>query len=215
MRLAVFDLDGTITRHDTLWPFVLGRLRSGRPWALGRLFGVLPGLLRFAFDRDRGKLKQALIRATLRGERRSELERWADEFARDTVKNHLHVEARTAIEQHLRAGDRLILMSASVDLYVPRIGACLGFHETICTGVQWNGDVLDGALTTANRRGEEKARCLRDLARRYPGTHITAYGNTGSDLPHLRLAHQGVFVNAPPLARPLIERSGIRCERWR
>src|SRR5262249_46191126 len=37
MKLAFFDLDGTITRHDTLIQFILGYLKS-RPW---RLFGFL------------------------------------------------------------------------------------------------------------------------------------------------------------------------------
>jgi phosphoserine phosphatase len=35
--LAIFDLDGTITRHDTLWPFISGFLhvdirRVGGGW---------------------------------------------------------------------------------------------------------------------------------------------------------------------------------------
>ena len=57
-------------------------------------------------------------------------------------------------------------MSASVDFYVPEFGRQLGFDEVISTGVAWNGDRLDGTLTTPNRRGEEKARCLRALRRR-------------------------------------------------
>ncbi len=214
MRLAVFDLDGTITRHDTLWPFVTGYL-AARPLSYWKLIGVLPALVRFVFDRDRGRLKEALMRATLRGATRTEIAQWAEAFAAQTVKHRLHPEARAAIEQHLAAGDRLILMSASVDLYVPQIGERLRFHETICTGVRWNGDVLDGALTTANRRAEEKARCLRDLAARYPNAPITAYGNSTSDLPHLKIANEGVYVNAAPRVRVLIERLGIRCVNWR
>jgi HAD superfamily hydrolase (TIGR01490 family) len=213
MRLAIFDLDGTITRHDTLWPFVTGYL-AARPLSFFKLVAVLPALLRFAFDHDRGHLKEALMRAALRGAARADIAAWADRFAAETVKTRVHAEARAAIEQHLAAGDRLVLMSASVDLYVPKIGERLRFHETICTGVRWNGDVLDGALTTANRRDEEKARCLRELAARYPNAAITAYGNSTSDLPHLKLAQDGVYVNAAPRAQAIIEKLGIRCVRW-
>ena len=45
MQLAVFDLDGTITRHDTLIQYVLGYLKS-RPW---RLFGFLLVRVRCGF----------------------------------------------------------------------------------------------------------------------------------------------------------------------
>ncbi len=57
----------------------------------------------------------------------------------------------------------MVLMSASVDFYVPEFGRQLGFDQVISTGVAWNGDLLDGTLTTPNRRGEEKAIRLREL----------------------------------------------------
>jgi phosphatidylglycerophosphatase C len=214
MGIAVFDLDGTITRHDTLTPFVLGWL-SRRPWTVLKLVAVLPGVLSFVFHRDRGRLKERLIRATLRGARRDALAQWADEFVAITVRDRTFAAARAAISQHRDNGDRLVLMSASVDLYVPRIARALGFHETICTGVRWTGDVLDGALTTANRRGEEKARCLRELMARAPAESFTAYGNTTSDLAHLRLASKGVFVNGSPRVVAAVRQLGIECRRWR
>jgi len=65
MSIAIFDLDGTITRHDTLFPLVL-RWLARRPWRLARLLLVLPAALRFVFDRDRAALKQSLLRATMR-----------------------------------------------------------------------------------------------------------------------------------------------------
>jgi phosphoserine phosphatase len=55
MPTAVFDLDGTITYRDTLFPLVL-RLLSRRPLRLLRLLRVLPAVVRFARDRDRGAL---------------------------------------------------------------------------------------------------------------------------------------------------------------
>ncbi len=62
-----------------------------------------------------------------------------------------------------RRDTHLVLMSASVDFYVPEFGRQLGFDQVISTGVAWNGELLDGTLTTPNRRGDEKARCLRAL----------------------------------------------------
>ena len=66
------------------------------------------------------------------------------------------------VKAHREAGDLLVLMSASTDLYVPQIGAALGFNEVICTGVAFDAaGRLDGALTTPNRRGAGEGALLR------------------------------------------------------
>jgi len=77
MSIAIFDLDGTITRHDTLFPLVL-RWLARRPWQLARLLLVVPAALRFLFDRDRAALKQSLLRATMRARRAP---RWPNSHA--------------------------------------------------------------------------------------------------------------------------------------
>ena len=216
MRLAIFDLDGTITRHDSLAPYALGFLLRRRPWRVAALLLVLPALLgHVAGLVDRGGLKSAFIRAALGGCRRQDLERWTARFVDRLVARGLLTRAIETLHSHARAGDRLVLLSASTDLYVPAIGRALGFHETICTGVRWDGERLDGRLTTPNRRGEEKARCLTALRARYPGIETVAYGNAASDSPHLKLVERGVLVNGSAAARRAAGRSGITCLDWR
>jgi phosphatidylglycerophosphatase C len=216
VRLAVFDLDGTITRHDTLAPYVLGFLLRRRLWRVPALLLVLPALLGFAIGRiDHGGLKSAFIRAALGGCRRADIEDWSASFVARLVARSLLPQALAAIQAHVRAGDHLVLMSASTDLYVPAIARALGFREAICTGVRWDGERLRGELTTPNRRGEEKARCLEALRARYPGVEAVAYGNAASDLAHLKLVEHGVLVNGSAAARREAVREGITCTDWR
>lgn len=215
MRLAVFDLDGTVTRHDTLAPYALGFLLRARPWRLPALLLLAPLLVGYAAGRlDRGGLKSGFIRAALGGCRREELERWTARFVAGLVPKGLLAQALETIARHARAGDRLVLLSASADLYVPAIARALGFHEVICTGIRWDGERLDGALTTPNRRGEEKARCITELRARHPGIETAAYGNAASDLPHLRLVEHGVLVNGSAAARRIALRDRIACADW-
>jgi phosphatidylglycerophosphatase C len=216
MRLAVFDLDGTITRHDSLAPYALGFVVRKRPWRLPALLLVLPAVLGNVIGLvDRGGLKSAFIRATLGGCRRQDLERWTATFVERLKADGLFRQAVEAIQAHARAGDHLVLLSASTDLYVPVIGQSLGFHEVICTGVRWDDEHLVGTLTTPNRRGEEKARCVSALRKRYPGVSTAAYGNAASDIPHLELVEQGVLVNGSWAARREATRAGIACIEWR
>jgi len=118
------------------------------------------------------------------------------------------------LEAHREAGDHLVLLSASPDLYVPRIGRALGFERTLCTEVEWQGDRLAGMLKTANRRGAEKLRCLTWLRTQYPDLPIVAYGNSASDLDHMRHADRALLVNANAAARALAGQSRIPASNW-
>ena len=210
--LAVFDLDGTITRHDTLIPFLLHCLWR-KPWRLPRLLLLAPLAFGYLLHRDRGRFKGALIRATIGGLPRGWLEARAAGFVPRLLRRGLFAEALRAIDEHRARGNRLLLMSASIDLYVPLIGGALGFEQTICSRVRWNPDgTLDGRLASANCHGEEKRRCLQALIERDPPKLLYAYGNSGSDLPHMRLASQAYLINGP--TRMIGSSATIKALHW-
>ncbi len=202
--VAVFDLDGTLTWRDTLLPFLMSFLRR-HPWR--RSFLVQ--------NRDRGLLKSRVIRMVMGGATRTAIDACADSFV-DTLKprHRFRLAGLAMLEAHREAGDHLVLLSASPDFYVPRIGRALGFERTLCTEVEWQGDRLAGTLKTANRRGAEKLRCLTWLRTQYPDLPIVAYGNSASDLDHMRHADRALLVNANAAARALAGQSGIPASNW-
>jgi phosphatidylglycerophosphatase C len=214
--VAVFDLDGTLTWRDTLVPFLVAYLRRHprrlpRCWRLPfAVFGFL------ALDRDRGMLKSRLVRMVMGGDARADIEPFAAAFVASMPGSRAFRPAALAeLEARRRAGDRLVLLSASPDLYVPRIADLLGFDAAICTELEWREERLDGRLKTPNRRGAEKSRCLAQLRLQYPGMKIMAYGNSASDLPHLREADRALLVNGNAAARRAATALGIPCAEWR
>ena len=213
MRVAVFDLDGTLTRHDTLWPYLRGWARRhprARFWP-----AAVAAAARYPLDRDRGRLKADLVRAAMGGASRSEVAAWTAAFVAGLGDAELCPGALIQVSRHAAAGDRLVLLSASVDLYVPDIGRRFGFHETICTAVAWHDERLDGGLASANRRGAEKRRCVEALRARHAGHPVTAYGNARSDFPHFEAVDEAVLVNAGPALRRNAEARGFRTAEWR
>jgi len=213
---VVFDLDETITRHDTLLPYAWGYMLRHTPWRIPLLLGILPAVFAFLFGaHDVGHVKESFIRASLGGSRRSRIDAWTARFVPQLLAKGLFADALKRIAEHRQRGDYLVLMSASTNLYVPVIARELGFNETICTEVRWNGDKLDGTLITPNRKGTEKARCFTALRERHPGLTTVAYGNSSTDLPHLRLANQGVLVNGSAKARRAADSFGVLCADWR
>lgn len=214
LQLVFFDLDGTITRRDTLVPYVLSLLMR-RPWRLPRLLGVLPALLRFATgNADHGELKGQLLRCALGGLPRRVIDAHTARFVPRLLANGIRADARRAIDAHRSQQDHLVLMSASVDLYVPAIGSALGFSETICSRVRWQGDRLHGALLSPNVRGQEKLVQVRQMRMRFPDARTIAYGNSMPDLPHLDSVDQGWCVNASGKLKAECDRRGIAVVEW-
>ena len=131
MRLVVFDLDGTITYRDTLLPYVSGFLARAHRSRV-RMLGVVPTLTGFVFGAaDHGAVKSAFIRSTLGAATREQLGAWTDEFVPWIISHGCSHAALDMIKAHRDAGDLLVLMSASTDLYVPQLGQALGFSEII------------------------------------------------------------------------------------
>jgi len=212
--VALFDLDGTLTWRDTLLPFLLGFMRR-HPLRLLRLWQLPFALYAYWRDRDRGALKSSIIRMVMGGARRQVLEAWAEAFVSGLKPRHKFRPLALAIlETHRAAGDHPVLLSASPDLYVRYIGRLLGFELTLCTELVWSGDRLDGHLKTQNRRGEEKLRCLAWLREQYRDLPIIAYGNSASDLDHLRHADRALLVNGNGAARRLAAKFGIAVSSW-
>jgi phosphatidylglycerophosphatase C len=176
-------------------PFLLGYLLRRPHRALG-LWRLPAALAQYWQERDRGALKSSVIGMLMRGEKRAVIDAWSKRFVADLKrKGRFRPVALSVVEAHRAAGDHLILLSASPDLYVPQIGEMLGFERTLCTEIEWRGDRVDGGLKTPNRRGEEKVHCLVWLRQQYPGSPVIAYGNSASDLDHLRQADRALLVN--------------------
>jgi phosphatidylglycerophosphatase C len=213
-RLVFFDLDGTVTRRDTLLPYVLAyAARSG--WRLLAALRTLPTLLAFLIGRaDHGTLKGSLLHCAMGGATRSEIEAWNARYLPRVLQQDVFPAAREAIASHASAGDHLVLMTATVDLYAVELGRRLGFDEVISSTVRWQETRLDGRLVGPNVRDHEKTRRMQATAERFPGRRIVAYGNSKPDLPHLAVADEATLVNASPSLRHAARDLPLRYVDW-
>jgi phosphatidylglycerophosphatase C len=213
-RLVLFDLDGTITRHDSFPPFVWG-LVARHPLRWLRLPLLALPFAAFTLRLiGRGTLKGALLRLMLGGLPRSAVAEWARQYATSVVPARVFSEAVATLQQHLQAGDHVVVVSASPDLYVPEIARLLGAHEVFCTPIRWQDETLDGRLDGPNCRDHEKDRVLQLLRMRHPGLPVIAYGNSAEDLVHMRNCEQAVYVNPTPRMQALLKGMGMPGVFW-
>jgi phosphatidylglycerophosphatase C len=212
-RIAVFDLDNTITRGDSLARFLRYALER-RPGRWTRL-PLLPfALVRYGLTRNRAAFKGALLRATVGGLSRAEAGALVDGFVAGFPDSALRPDALATMAQHRQRGDRVILLSASPDLYVEPLGRRLGISQVLASRVQWQADRLDGHFAGPNMRGVEKLRAIEALRAAHPGCFIAAYGDALADLEHLRAVDAPTLVNGRPAARRAAAALGIPTVDW-
>jgi phosphatidylglycerophosphatase C len=200
--VAIFDLDGTLTREDTFLRFLVTyAIRHRRPTPLAILPFVL-GLYAIRVIADR-TAKGCLVKVFCGGRATAEIDAHAGWFLENWVRGRLRPEVVEAMERRRAAGLRTILLSASPDLYVPVIGRALGFDDVVCTQIATVEGLCGGTIVGPNCKGGEKVEAIRRLLDRQeapPGSF--AYGDSRSDLPLLRWVDHGFLVSRE-LCRPV------------
>lgn len=189
--LVAFDFDGTLTRRDTLLPFLL-QVLGWRALSLALLRTALP-LLGYALGLVRNdSAKQSLLAAALRGRDSGQLQRLGERFA-CTLDARLRPEAAAALRRHREAGHRLLLVSASLDCYLVPWAQQQGFEHCLCSVLEVDAQGrMTGRLLGRNCHGPEK----RARLRAYLGADARldyAYGDSRGDWEMLGLAKVGIY----------------------
>jgi len=214
--VAIFDLDGTLTRHDTYLAFLIGFLkRSPARW---RRILPLPGavLLYHARLRDNTWLKVMFLKAILGGLAREDLSPWIELFLDRLIVEGLRSEAQHTIDRHRSAGDHLVLATASLDLYVEPLAARLGFNSVLCTHVAWNPQGrLTGTLAGPNCYGPAKLEKVESwIASNKAIGPLSVYTDHHSDLELLLSAKRPVAVCPTSRLRAAARQFSIPVQDW-
>ncbi len=183
-RVAAFDVDGTLTTTDCVVPFL--RRTVGTPTLVGRMLRSPLSLARAGVRRDRDALKAASAAATFRGLPLAVVEADAAVFAREVYDGRLRDDVAESLRRHVDAGDTVLLVSASFEVYLRPLAELLGAHDVLAVRLEVDDDrMLTGGLDGANCRGAEKVVRLHDWLDRHAGgrqaVHLSAYGDSSGD----------------------------------
>ncbi|MCS4119578.1 HAD-IB family hydrolase [Salinibacter ruber] len=190
--VAVFDFDGTLTRRDSLVPFLW---QVAGPWAFIRNATVLlPTLLRYAVGiLENGPAKERVLGQFLAGKATGEIRAIAESFAAERVPWLLDPEAVRRLRWHQEQGHKVILVTASPELYARPWAEAEGFDEVIGTRLETKEGVFTGQFATPNCHGPEKTRRLEAEGPDLRGTTVYAYGNSRGDRELLAMADQEFY----------------------
>jgi phosphatidylglycerophosphatase C len=199
--IAAFDFDGTMTRRDTLVPFLA--TIAGRRAVAAALATEAPRLAYAVSGRgDRDQAKVRVLRRVLAGREHADVVAAGRTFGARLVQTGISAEARDRVAWHRRAGHEIAIVSASLDVYLDEVAARLGVGHVLCTALEVDEDGrCTGGLRGPNCRGAEKVARLQTLLDG-ADVELWAYGNSGGDEQMLALAHHPVRVRRGNIRPP-------------
>jgi putative phosphoserine phosphatase/1-acylglycerol-3-phosphate O-acyltransferase len=211
MRLALFDVDGTVLRgnswHEYFW--WTARCRPGlAPGLLARLVLRRAGLL------SARTLQHAALRP-LRGLNAAAVQQHGRRLGAERLHGMVRPAARREMAQRRAEGCTLVLATGAFDFLAEPLAAELGVEEVVCTRLEFVGGLCTGRIAGAEARGQTKADLVRArfAARAVDWAQSRAYSDDWEDAPLFALVGQPVFI-APGWTRPAGAPSTLQSADW-
>ncbi|HHL43566.1 MAG TPA: HAD-IB family hydrolase [Hellea balneolensis] len=220
-KIVIVDLDETLTKKGTWGRFVTRSIRhQPHKWVPFFLSSLGQQILYMAGIGPREHVKEKMMRWTLSGRSKQDLQAMAEVFAEKEVKDGLRNRSLTVLDRHRKQGARIILASAAVDLICDPIARRLGIDEVVCTKTAYDEHGrLARKLGGQNCYGQGKLELVKAHLEQEPdftraGVHITMYSDSRSDLAILQWADVGIAVNPSPRLRKHCEQYGFEIQDW-
>ena len=200
--LALFDFDGTLCLTDSFTQFIFYTLskqhifRQGvkiLPWIQGYYLNLYPA------HAMRAKLyNQMFSQQSLQ-----DIQNLAWEYSHQLLE-HLNPVLLAQLKQHQTLGHEVVIVSASLDLYLQPIAQHLNV-DLICTQTEKQQDKLTGQYVSPDCSGlQKKKRVLADY-RMTDYASVYAYGNSHEDIEMLSLAHYPFMVGKDQKLPQIVE----------
>jgi phosphatidylglycerophosphatase C len=188
MDLALFDFDGTITQGETFAGFV--RATAGRRRrALGTVL-LAPYVLAYRLGWLSGEhVRRRVVAFALRGRSEQQVRRDGARHALEVVAAQVRPQAVERIAWHRARGDRVVVVTANLDLFVAAWCQAQGL-EYISSRLESRDGRLTGRYLGRDCCGEEKPRRVRERIDVSAYAQVHAYGDTEEDRPLLAMAHR-------------------------
>ncbi|MCY1431461.1 putative phosphatase [compost metagenome] len=216
MALAIFDLDETLIHGDcaSLWSEQMARLG----WVDGESFLRRDKELMDAYGRGHLAMEDymAFSLEPLIGRTPEEVDHLVGPWVEDFIEPIIFSEATRTIAAHRKAGDRILVISASGTHLVAPIAERLGIDEIL--GIEL--EVVNGVYTgktvgTLTYREGKITRLLEWLDQEEENLEgASFYSDSRNDLPLLLKVDYPHVVNPDPVLREQAEKAGWPIHAW-
>jgi len=191
--VAAFDFDGTITTRDSLPYFLL--YTSGFFKTFFKLTLHIPKFIACLLKIiSRQQLKESLLKSFFYGMPINTLREKGKKFANGPLKKIVKQDAIDEIKKQQALGNRCILVSANLDVYLEEFCRLNGFTDCLSSKVGFDGrGFVTGYLQGVNCRGIEKVKQLEELLGFKSEYILNAYGDSDGDREMLEFADHAFY----------------------
>ena len=192
---AFFDFDNTLSKGDSILSFLpfcirnhyaspFHLIRTGFAWIRKWITGT----------KDYIPVKETTF-SFLKGKSQEEIDEICLSFIDEVLSKRIYPDGKKEIEQLREEGYRIILVSASSDMYMKHITRLLPVETVLATRCEFHDGCYTGKMDI-NCKGEEKVRRIEEALGGLPeAADCAAYGDSKSDLPMLKLAERKNLIN--------------------
>lgn len=210
---AFFDVDNTMMQGASIFHFARG--------LAARKFFTTGDIARFALRQVKFRVlgtedlndagdARAVALAFVAGRRVDEIVTLGEEIYDELMADRIYAGTRRLAEEHLAAGQRVYLVTATPVELAQLIARRLGLTGALGTVAETRDGVYTGRLVGEMLHGPAKAVAVRSLAAR-EGLNLkrcTAYSDSINDAPMLSAVGTAVAVNPDGALRDLARRRG-------
>ncbi len=190
-RLALFDFDGTITKNDTLIKFI--RFAVGDIKFIRGMIILSPMLTAYKTKLiPNYKAKEYMLSYFFKGMSEEKFKQIANEYSLRHINPILRPKAIERIAWHKERGDRVVIVSASIECWLKPWCDQNGL-ELIATKLEIKNGSITGKMKTKNCYGIEKANRVKKIYNLKEYDYIYAYGDSHGDKELLELANEKFY----------------------
>jgi len=217
MALAIFDLDETLIHGDcaTLWSEQMGRLG----WVDSESFMRRNNELMDAYSHGKLAMEEfmAFSLEPMAGRTPEEVGHLVVPWVEDVIEPIIFSDACKAIAAHRKAGDRILVISASGTHLVKPIAERLGIDEVLGIELEvthgvYSGNTV-GILTYREGKVTRLLEWLDEQEENLEGASF--YSDSRNDLPLLLKVDYPHVVNPDPVLREHAEQAGWPIHQWK
>lgn len=197
---AFFDVDNTLMRGASIYYFARGlaaRKMFG-PRDLARLtWGQFAFRMRGSENSDHIDAAREAALAFVAGHRVDDIVSLGEEIYEETMASRIWEGTRELTQEHLQAGQRVWLVTATPVELANILARRLGLTGALGTVAETKDGVYTGHLVGGLLHGEAKAAAIRALAAKegLDLSRSSAYSDSANDLPMLELVGHPSVVN--------------------
>lgn len=215
-RAALFDMDRTLLRVDTVSLFVRHQRRVGKAtwgdvakaayWLLQYTFGVL----------DVPRVAEKVL-VGLKGMPETVLAARCDDWFRQDVERHITDLGREAVKRHRDQGDLCAIVTGASPYAARPLARILGIDHVVSSVFEVDErGIFTGRPEHPLCIGEGKVTRAQRLADQlgFRLNEAIFYTDSVQDLPLVELVGEAVCVNPDPRLRRIAKKRGYRIEKW-